>query len=97
MSPRGCSARLGGTRTVKPSYRERSSDARRSISTDRRLAPVANYVAGLATSDVIDASVALAVAYAQRLGDEVTLLTSDSDELRILLSVLDALARIVEV
>jgi len=50
-----------------------------------------------ATSDVIDASVALAVAYAQRLGDEVTLLTSDSGELRILLSVLDARARIVEV
>jgi hypothetical protein len=49
------------------------------------------------TSDVIDASVALAVAYAQRSGEEVTLLTSDSDELGVLLSVLDTRARIVEV
>lgn len=50
-----------------------------------------------ATSDVIDASVALAVAYARRSGEEVTLLTSDSGELGILLSVLDARARIIEV
>jgi len=50
-----------------------------------------------ATSDVIDASVALAVAHARRSGEEVTLLTSDSDELGILLSVLDARARIIEV
>ena len=50
-----------------------------------------------ATSDVIDASVALAVAYARRSGEEVTLLTSDSDELGILLSVLDTQAGIIEV
>jgi len=50
-----------------------------------------------ATSDVIDASVALAVAYARRSDEEVTLLTSDSDDLGILLSVLDARARIIEV
>ena len=49
------------------------------------------------TSDVIDASVALAVAYARRSGEEVTLLTSDSDELGILLSVLDTQAGIIEV
>ncbi|MCY4621848.1 MAG: hypothetical protein OXD34_08460 [bacterium] len=50
-----------------------------------------------ATSDVIDASVALAAAYARRSGEEVTLLTSDSVELGILLSVLDAQARIIGV
>ncbi|MDE0168694.1 MAG: PIN domain nuclease [bacterium] len=50
-----------------------------------------------ATNDVIDASVALAVARARRSGKEVTLLTSDSDELGMLLSVLDARARIIEV
>lgn len=50
-----------------------------------------------ATSDVIDASVALAVAYAQRSGEEVTLLTSDSVELGMLLSVLNAQARIIGV
>lgn len=50
-----------------------------------------------ATSDVIDASVALAVARARRSGEEVTLLTSDSDDLAILLSLLDARARIIEV
>ena len=50
-----------------------------------------------ATSDVIDASVALAVARARRSDEEVTLLTSDSDELGMLLSVLDARARIMEV
>ena len=51
----------------------------------------------VATSDVIDASVALAVAYARRSGEEVTLLTSDSDDLGLLLLVLDARARIIEV
>ena len=50
-----------------------------------------------ATSDVIDASVALAVAHARRSGEEVTLLTSDSDELGMLLSVLDARAQIIDV
>jgi len=50
-----------------------------------------------ATSDVIDASVALAVARARRSDEEVTLLTSDSGELGMLLSVLDARARIIEV
>lgn len=50
-----------------------------------------------ATSDVIDASVALAVAYARRSGEEVTLLTSDSVELGMLLSVLNAQARIIGV
>lgn len=50
-----------------------------------------------ATSDVIDASVALAVARARRSDEEVTLLKSDSDELGMLLSVLDARARVIEV
>jgi hypothetical protein len=50
-----------------------------------------------ATSDVIDASVALAVAYAQRSGEEVTLLTSDTVELGMLLSVLEAQARVIGV
>lgn len=50
-----------------------------------------------ATSDVIDASVALAVAYARDSGEDVTLLTSDSNELAVLLSVLNTQARIVDV
>lgn len=50
-----------------------------------------------ATSDVIDASVALAVAHARRSDEEVTLLTSDSHDLGILLSVLDARARVIKV
>lgn len=50
-----------------------------------------------ATSDVIDASVALAVAHARRSDGEVTLLTSDSEDLGILLSVLDARARVIKV
>ena len=48
------------------------------------------------TSDVIDSSVALAVAYARRSDDAVTLLTSDSDELAILLSVLNTRAQIID-
>ena len=50
-----------------------------------------------ATSDVIDASVALAVARARRSDEDVTLLTSDSGELGMLLSILDARPRIMEV
>ena len=48
------------------------------------------------TSDVIDASVALTVAGAAH-GDNVAVLTSDPDDIRHLLSVLNVDARIVEI
>ena len=68
------------------------------VNLDRATARAGGQLCGwTATSDVIDASVALAVAYARRSGEEVTLLTSDSVELGILLSVLDAQARIIGV
>ena len=64
---------------------------------DGPLARAAGLLCGQAsTSDVIDASVALAVAGASRHGD-VAVLTSDHADLHHLLSVLDVSARVVEV
>ena len=64
---------------------------------DGPLARAAGLLCGQAsTSDVIDASVALAVAGASRRGD-VAVLTSDRADLHHLLSVLDVSARVVEV
>ena len=64
---------------------------------DGPLARAAGLLCGQAsTSDVIDASVALAVAGASRHGD-VAVLTSDRADLHHLLSVLDVSARVVEV
>jgi hypothetical protein len=49
------------------------------------------------TSDVIDALVAVAVGESKRRDREVVLLTSDADDMRTLISTLNAIARIVEV
>lgn len=48
------------------------------------------------TADVIDASVALTVAGAART-DEVVVMTSDADDIRYLLSVLNVEARVIEI
>ena len=67
------------------------------VSFDGRLARAVGLLCGQAsTSDVVDASVALAVAGASR-HDDVTLLTSDRADLRHLLSVLNVVARTVDV
>ena len=49
------------------------------------------------TSDVIDASVALAVANSSHYGNDVTLLTSDPSDMRSLISALDTDAQVVMV
>ena len=49
------------------------------------------------TSDVIDASVAILVSDTQQTDNDIVILTSDTSDLRALLSQVDAGARIVEV
>ena len=68
------------------------------VDLDGAMARASGHLCGQAgTRDVIDASVAVAVAYARRTHDAVTLLTSDSDVLGILLSVLNTRARVIDV
>lgn len=67
------------------------------IPLDGPLARAAGRLCGQAsTADVIDASVALSAAGISR-GDDIVVVTSDPDDIRHLLSVLDVAARIAEV
>ena len=68
------------------------------IPLDGRTARSAGQLCGqTGTSDVIDASVAVAVGESKRRDREVVLLTSDADDMRTLISALNTIARIVEV
>lgn len=68
------------------------------IPLDGRTARSAGQLCGrTGTRDVIDASVALAVGDSRRRDSEVVLLTSDANDLRTLISALNAVARVVEV
>ena len=49
------------------------------------------------TTDVIDASIAIAVADSRNRGDRIVLITSDSRDMRVLLSALDSSADLIEV
>lgn len=65
---------------------------------DGSMARLAGQLCGWAgTSDVVDASVAIVVSNAQQVDNEIVLLTSDTTDLRMLLSEVGAGARIVEV
>jgi hypothetical protein len=68
------------------------------IPLDGRIARSAGQLCGrTGTSDVVDASVAVAVGESGGRNREVVLLTSDADDLRTLISALNANVRIVEV
>ena len=68
------------------------------IALDGTAARLAGQLCGRAgTADVIDASVAVAAAEAKSRDNEVVVLTSDSDDMRTLVSALNSITRIVEV
>ena len=68
------------------------------IPLDGRAARLAGQLCGqTGTVDVIDASVGIAVAESKRRDNEVVLLTSDADDMRMLISGLNTIARIFDV
>ena len=68
------------------------------VALDESIARFSGQLCGQAgTSDVIDASVAVAVADSNRHGSKVTLLTSDPSDMRNLLSALHTNAEIIKV
>ena len=65
---------------------------------DGPMARAAGQLCGWAgTSDVVDASVAIVVSNAQQVDNEIVLLTSDTPDLRTLLSEVGSDARIIDV